>query len=39
MRQRLMVLWSAVFLLLSGTAHAATKVAATGCCPPCPFCR
>jgi hypothetical protein len=39
MRHRIMALWNAAFVLLTGTAYAATKVAGTGCCPPCPFCR
>ena len=38
MRSRLISLWSAAFVLLTGTAYAATKVASSGC-PPCPFCR
>ena len=38
MKQRLITLWSAMFVLLTGTAYAATKVVANGC-PPCPFCR
>jgi hypothetical protein len=39
MKRRSMALWSAAFVLFLGTAHAATKVAASGCCPPCPFCH
>jgi hypothetical protein len=39
MKRRWMALWSAAFVLISGTAHAAAKVAASGCCPPCPFCH
>ena len=39
MRQRVLTLLSVAFVLLTGTAYAATKVAGSGCCPPCPFCR
>jgi hypothetical protein len=39
MRARLLSLLSAAFVLLTGTAYAATKVAGNGCCPPCPFCH
>jgi hypothetical protein len=39
MRHWLIALWNTALVLLTGTAYAATKVAETGCCPPCPFCR
>lgn len=39
MRHRLLNLLSAAMVLLTGTAYAATKVAGSGCCPPCPLCH
>jgi hypothetical protein len=35
MKRQLLVLLSAAWVLLTGSAYAATKAA--GCCPPCPF--
>jgi hypothetical protein len=37
MTARLLSLLAAVWVVLTGSAHAATKVAT--CCPPCPFCH
>ena len=39
MKLKLLGVLAAAFVLLTGTVHAATKVAGNGCCPPCPFCH
>lgn len=39
MRDKWIALLSTAFVLFAGTAMAATKVAGSACCPPCPFCR
>ena len=40
MKRRLVGVLSAVFVLVTTGAFAATKVAVNGgCCPPCPFCH
>jgi hypothetical protein len=37
MKGKLLTLIGAAWVLLTGSAYAATKVA--NCCPPCPFCH